>query len=400
MAETFVQVAPDGAGKQIDGFQPTGSTSIRQTVTIGDPNIAGEVVDVTIGGAMNVNLNGGETSNMVLSTIDGALQVAPSDYENPKDRLNQPGSTDGSEPTVMVAMDPNWPLQLDPGQVLTVGGKAPGGAMLPMTVGADGGLRLTDAPAPIYGQGAALNQQCFAVDTTGYNSIAVQLTGTFSLTTTAQTSNDGVNWVAVTGWPVGGAAIPSSAPAAVGLWVFPTIGRFFKLYVSAWTSGSVQTIAQLRAQPVPLQWNIPSVNAQQIAGTNTVTANVAGMQAVGGNVAAGSASTSYPVQVAGSDGTNVQRIKTDTSGQTIVVPALDPTNVTQRLRVNALGSLVVEEAISSAGEDGNAGLLSQILRELKQLNFYTRQLPYYMSNGFSVADEDSAFRDDPSLYTN
>lgn len=53
MAESYVQVATDGTGKQVDAFtvadQNTGATRYRQAIVIGDPNSAAGVVSVENG---------------------------------------------------------------------------------------------------------------------------------------------------------------------------------------------------------------------------------------------------------------------------------------------------------------------------------------------------------------
>ena len=55
-------------------------------------------------------------------------------------------------------------------------------------------------------------------------------------------------------------------------------------------------------------------NIVQWGGTAVVTGGVAGIPAVGGNIAEGVAPTAYPVRMAGWDGTLLRTLKTDTSG--------------------------------------------------------------------------------------
>ena len=57
MTDSYVQLQPDGAGKQIDTqtvTTPTGTTVHRQTVVIGDGVDVGDIATVG-GGALNVN---------------------------------------------------------------------------------------------------------------------------------------------------------------------------------------------------------------------------------------------------------------------------------------------------------------------------------------------------------
>jgi hypothetical protein len=140
-------------------------------------------------------------------------------------------------------------------------------------------------------------------DTTGYNSIVVQIftqvAGTF--TVSFQVSNDSTAWTAVAGWPVGGAAAPITTTTALGQWVFPCIGKFFRVQVTAYTSGVPAAIGVLKSTPAFFPPSSPSiaansgVNIGQINGTATVTAGVAGMLAVGGNIAEDNAATSNPI---------------------------------------------------------------------------------------------------------
>jgi hypothetical protein len=151
----------------------------------------------------------------------------------------------------------------------------------------------------------------FMVDTTGYNSIVLQLTGTWSATITFQVSNDGSTWSSTLAWPVAGASAPVTTATANGQWIFPTAGRFFRAQVTAWTSGLVSAHAVLRNAQAYVASNTPSMNVSQIGGTAVVTGGVAGIQAIGGNIAVGSAPTANPVPIGGWDGTNTRRILTD-----------------------------------------------------------------------------------------
>jgi hypothetical protein len=151
----------------------------------------------------------------------------------------------------------------------------------------------------------------FNVDTTGYNSIILQLTGTWSATITFQVSNDGSTWSSTLAWPVAGAAAPVSTATANGQWIIPTSGRFFRAQVTAWTSGLVSAHAVLRNAPAYVASSTPSMNVSQVGGTAVVTGGVAGIQAIGGNIAVGAAPTANPVPIGGWDGTNTRRILTD-----------------------------------------------------------------------------------------
>jgi hypothetical protein len=70
------------------------------------------------------------------------------------------------------------------------------------------------------------------LDTIGFNSVVVQLQGTFTGTISFQVSNDTTTWAAVAGWATTGAAAPVTTATAVGQWVFPCAGRYFRVQVT------------------------------------------------------------------------------------------------------------------------------------------------------------------------
>jgi hypothetical protein len=78
----------------------------------------------------------------------------------------------------------------------------------------------------------------FIVNTTGYNSISVQLSGTWVGTVTFSISNDGIAWT------------PIATATSNGVTIYPTTGIYFKAAVTAYTSGTVNALAYLRFQQV------------------------------------------------------------------------------------------------------------------------------------------------------
>ena len=157
------------------------------------------------------------------------------------------------------------------------------------------------------------------VETTGYNSIVVQLQGTFSATVTFQVSNDLTTWTACGGWPVAGAASPITSATAVGQWIFPCLGRYFRCQVTTYASGNPIAIGILKNQYAFFPASTLSANVSQVGGTAVVTGGVAGIQAIGGNIAVGAAPTANPVPIGGWDGTNTRRILTDASSGGVVL---------------------------------------------------------------------------------
>lgn len=167
---------------------------------------------------------------------------------------------------------------------------APGGGVLPADGTVFQGTRNPNTVGPI-----------LQIETTGYGSILLQLQGTFTGTVTFQVSNDGTSWQSAVAWPVAGAAAPVTTATAVGQWVIPASGRFFRAQVTTAGTGIPVAIAVLKNWSAWLPTSSPSiaanssVNVAQIGGTAPVTAGVAGMLAVGGNIAEDTAATSNPL---------------------------------------------------------------------------------------------------------
>ena len=99
------------------------------------------------------------------------------------------------------------------------------------------------------------------VETTGYNSVVVQLAGTWAGTQTFEVSNDGTSWNACAGWSVTGGAAPVTSATANGHWVLPCVGRFFRVRFSAYTSGIAAVNLVLKNQPAFFPTSSPSIAA-------------------------------------------------------------------------------------------------------------------------------------------
>lgn len=122
---------------------------------------------------------------------------------------------------------------------------------------ADGGTAYTGAATDL--------GTLFTVNTTGYNSISIQLTNTWVGTVTFSTSNDGVNWVSI------------GTATSNGVYIYPTTGIYFMAEVTAYTSGEVDAIAFLRFQQVAdinVNADLTQLDANTLAtANNTATAN-------------------------------------------------------------------------------------------------------------------------------
>ncbi|MFO0476841.1 MAG: hypothetical protein ACK52K_17000 [Alphaproteobacteria bacterium] len=149
-------------------------------------------------------------------------------------------------------------------------------------------------------------------DATGYNTIAFQTfnaSGTQNWSIVIEFSNDGTTWAATPFWSSTSTSLstaPLTLTSSAAQFITSVFGRFFRFRCSAYTTGAPSVIAVLKQAPffppisstgglqVTTSGNT-AVNVAQIAGTATVTAGVAGMLAVGGNIAEDTAATSNPL---------------------------------------------------------------------------------------------------------
>jgi hypothetical protein len=129
------------------------------------------------------------------------------------------------------------------------------------------------------------------VETTGYNSVVVQLTGTWAGTQSFEVSNEGSAWSSVAGWSVAGAASPVTSATASGHWVFPCAGRFFRVRFSTYSSGIAVVNLVLKNQPAFFPASSPNIAANSSVNINQIGA--------GAIVAEDSASTANPLIVGG-----------------------------------------------------------------------------------------------------
>lgn len=81
-----------------------------------------------------------------------------------------------------------------------------------------------------------------AVEVKHFNSIFVQLLGTWAGTVTWETSQDGVNWVGQTGSSIATNNNQGSSTTANGIYALAASGKYFRLRCSAYTSGTIQAV--------------------------------------------------------------------------------------------------------------------------------------------------------------
>jgi len=263
---------------------------------------------------------------------------------------------------------------------------------------ASGALFWTDSSVTNFTSSVATTP--VTIDTTGYQSIVVQEQTAGIITPTI--SNDGVNFVAVNGYLSSAPNVSIAATAGAGVTVWPVLARYFRLTGPA---SLVTATVYLREAPfVQPSLTNAAVNVAQIAGTASVTAGVAGLLAVGGNVAAGLVPTANPVLIGGIDTTGLtRRLLTDTSGKLISDNfLLTPQGVT--VQSSSGGPTTYngnpQQTIDLATFEGQTQieLLSQILLEMRIQSQYMAELPLLLNSGQVNKDEPQAFRNDPSIF--
>lgn len=264
-----------------------------------------------------------------------------------------------------------------------------------------GASLISDCVGPIIFNSSSASQP-LVIDTTGYNSVVVQATTAGVVIPTV--SNDGVTYFGTT---VIGATTGASQQTSfniAGIYIIPVTARYIKFTGPA---SVVLAYIYLRIAPYDPRSGISAAptNITQVASTNIVTAGVAGIQAVGGNIAAGVAPTANPLLVAGIDTSGLtRRILTDTSGRLFIatVGSVDQANVARNLPIfsTSYQNQPVLPVTDFSQHEGatTVQLLSQILLELQINNFYISQLPWMLQTGQVFSDEPAAFRQEQSLF--
>lgn len=245
-------------------------------------------------------------------------------------------------------------VDIEPDVTFRASALTPDGYPMGMRVSRNGGLLIADGEV-VSGSRFSVGP-LVVIDTTGYGSVIAQVfnnSGSLNWTVTFQASNDGTTWSTAYGWPVGGAQVVSQSTTAAGQWVIPALGRFVRLQCTTYTSGQPAAVCVLKQQGNYFPASVPSTNISQIAGatvsaasaqlgtnlvqvggTAVVTGGVAGIQAVGGNVAVGNAPTANPVPVGGWDGTVTRRLLLDANSGGVVLGSSAQNNGQTIGRVN------------------------------------------------------------------
>lgn len=266
----------------------------------------------------------------------------------------------GVDQVAVAIPHPDYPTTIDPQSTVPVGGTTADGFTVRMRTDKAGGQLLSDAPVTFTGQASSLNPPVIvAFETIGYQSISLQLTGTWAGTVTFYVSNNGADWQLAAGYSATGSAAMVQTATANNLFSFPAVGRFFKAQLTAYTSGTVAAIALLRAQPMA----------------------VSGIMAIGGNVAPSAAPTAFPVPMGGWDGALTRRLLTNTAGALGVYGA-------------ATLPVAISDPATRYTTEIAETLLWQILRELR----ITNKLSALSDDRLNEADDQ--LRDDASFWPN
>jgi len=245
-------------------------------------------------------------------------------------------------------------------------------------------LVLSDSYGPISVSGSV--GAIIIIDTTGYKTLSIT-SSTFAATMT--TGNDGVTWTALNGFTTAGANTTSATAGVSTFW--PCNARYIRLTISTAGIG----VAYLKIiEPVQAIGPAPPIGVTQIGGTNVVTANIAGMLAVGGNVATGSAPTAFPINVSGIDGNGkIRSVLTDTVGRLqTAIPAATLANV------NLFGTSTIAVSDVTIDDNGNRmiDIMNLILTELRIIS----QQQYEQRFGLqSVFDDPALNRNNPDQFS-
>jgi hypothetical protein len=231
------------------------------------------------------------------------------------------------------------------------------------------------------------------VETTGYNSISVQVfaQAAFTATLTFQTSNDWTTWTAVSGWPVAGGATPVSTATAAGHWLFPAVGRYFRVQVTAYTSGIPAAVGVLKSAPAFYPASTPSVNAS-LVGTSAINVSQVGAVAVTGGIAIGTngatnGTTMSTLVSAGSN--NLTQLKSSLGRIHLI--DIQNTNATIRyLKIFNLPSASVTMGVTAAvGNFSIPGSGKLQIETPLGLNYGGTGISYAMVTGSSLTDNTS-----------
>lgn len=423
------------ASREVAYSGETAQAQVVGLVTFAGADDAKTVADVGADNPLPVRLDLGPEG---IISSNGSLQVdATQVNEQSAKSLNATNvALLGDEPVQMVGLHPSYPLPIDTATPLQIGAKDVAGNPVGLALDFDGKIIPADSVKILYLESppnhiASFNGPTFQFDALGYKSVIFDFTnGSSSAPFQIQQSIDGVTWYVTNGFSFGTLAvvtlsniINTSATYAIPVW-----GRYFRVRYENTTAPGFRLFARVylrRADfslssisqfPATQSVNVGQINGAAVAATSAQL----GVNAFGPTAPGAAHSTNNPVQMSGSDGTNVRRILTDTSGNTRVVGPLaagtstiPPTNAAfapdlmgiadlegrvQRATGDVRGRQAVTLPDATAADDGIIDALNNVVRELKLLNAKITDLPYWLGINSVMPDDGQSFRDDRTLF--
>lgn len=144
-------------------------------------------------------------------------------------------------------------------------------------------LEISDAGAviPIPPGGGSGNGVIFTVDTAGFNSISVQLSGQWFANVDFETSNDGTNWVSTQGFGFNTDLYATESATQNDVYLIPVLGRYFRLLVSNYVSGPIDVTAYLRFQSIAGLGEASLTQAMDASTGTPINTTIAGIQGPG-----------------------------------------------------------------------------------------------------------------------
>lgn len=370
---------------------------------------------------------------------NGSLQVdATQSNEMSAESLNAPNATLlGDEPVQMVGLHPSYPLPIDTATPMPIAGRNPAGAFVPIKVAEDGSVQPQDSKEFRFEIGRTANGVNIStppIDCSGFSTISFQIDTAYGGNTNifVEVSNNGSTWVptqvirinfgqqTIIQNSVTQAYMPQNQPTP-SIWVLHAVTKYFRLR-TGYAGAALHLVHIVLRSGVQTPFVATNLNLISGAPISTASAQL-GVNSFNtlGPTAPGSAhDTNNPLQMSGSDGTNVRRILTDTSGNTRVVGPLaagtsligatnaafapnligiaDLEGKVQRATGDVRGRVQIKNEDSTAADDGIIDALNNVVRELKLLNAKITDLPYWLGINSVMPDDGQSFRDDPTLF--
>jgi hypothetical protein len=167
--------------------------------------------------------------------------------------------------------------------------------------------------------GIATAGSAIEISLSGAIGLSIQVTGTYTGALSLQGTSDGTTWITIGGTPllnVGTGALSANIPSATQSIFQSEVAGFVKARITALAAVTgtavITLIGNQNTSIVGLDTALPSgsniigaltanqsVNIAQVGGTTTVNGGLAGVQAVGGNIAHSAPTTANPVPTGG-----------------------------------------------------------------------------------------------------